>query len=121
MKTLSRFITKFTSLIGAVLSCFDRVIFKGHLALAAPCELERYVDLTLKVRRSERLSGVQLVPRNELRHIKSRRCDRVSLDSPVLPRRIGDREYGVSRDQPSVTFPDSISAEAVSRRWPFSF
>ena len=50
MKTLSRFITTFTSLIGAVLSCFDRVIFKGHLALAAPCELERYVDLTLRVR-----------------------------------------------------------------------
>jgi hypothetical protein len=40
MKTLSRFITRFTSLIVAVLSCFDRVIFKGHLALAAPCELE---------------------------------------------------------------------------------
>jgi hypothetical protein len=29
MKTLSRFISKFTSLIIAVLSCFDRVIFKG--------------------------------------------------------------------------------------------
>src|ERR1700757_4519702 len=53
MKTLSRFITKFTSLIGAVLSCFDRVIFKDQLALAAPCELERYVDLTSKVRRSD--------------------------------------------------------------------
>ena len=44
MKTLSRFIAKFTSLIVAVLSCFDRVIFKGHLALAAPCELEYFVD-----------------------------------------------------------------------------
>ena len=53
MKTLSRFITKFTSLIVAVLSCFDRVIFKSHLALAVPCELERFVDLTLKVRRSD--------------------------------------------------------------------
>src|SRR6516225_9412850 len=53
MKTLSRFLTKFTSLIVAVLSCFDRVIFKGHLALAAPCELEAFVDLTLKVRRSD--------------------------------------------------------------------
>ena len=53
MKTLSRFVAKFTGLIVAVLSCFDRVIFKGHLALAAPCELERYVDLTLKVRRSD--------------------------------------------------------------------
>jgi hypothetical protein len=34
MKTLSRFVSKFTSLVVAVLSCFDRVIFKGHLALA---------------------------------------------------------------------------------------
>ena len=29
MKTLSRFVIKFTSPIAAVLSCFDRVIFKG--------------------------------------------------------------------------------------------
>ena len=53
MKTLSRFVTKFTSLIVAVLSCFDRVIFKGHLALAAPCELESFVDCVLKVRRCD--------------------------------------------------------------------
>src|SRR5580704_6796395 len=53
MKTLSRFITKFTSLIVAVLSCFDRVIFKGHLALASPRELEYFVDCVLKVRRSD--------------------------------------------------------------------
>jgi hypothetical protein len=53
MKTLSRFVSKFTGLIVAVLSCFDRVIFKGHLALAAPSELESFVDLTLKVRRSD--------------------------------------------------------------------
>jgi hypothetical protein len=53
MKTLSRFITKFTTLIVAVLSCFDRVIFKGHLALAAPCELEYFVDRILKVRRCD--------------------------------------------------------------------
>ncbi len=52
MKPLSRFVTKFTSLIVAVLSCFDRVIFKGHLALSAPCELEYFVDRVLKVRRS---------------------------------------------------------------------
>src|SRR5262245_21788837 len=53
MKTLSRFLVKFTSLIVAVLSCFDRVIFKGHLALAAPRELEYFVDCALKVRRSD--------------------------------------------------------------------
>src|SRR3954451_17172185 len=53
MKTLSRFITKFTGLIVAVLSCFDRVIFKGHLALSAPRELEYFVDCVLKARRSD--------------------------------------------------------------------
>jgi hypothetical protein len=53
MKTLSRFVAKFTSSIVALLSCFDRVIFKGHLALAAPCELEYFVDRILKVRRSD--------------------------------------------------------------------
>jgi hypothetical protein len=47
MKTLSRFISKFTGSIVAVLSCFDRVIFKGHLALSAPCELEYFVDCVL--------------------------------------------------------------------------
>jgi hypothetical protein len=52
MKTLSRFVTKFIRLIASVLSCFDRVIFKGHLALAAPCELEYFVDCILHVRRS---------------------------------------------------------------------
>jgi hypothetical protein len=53
MKTLSRFVVKFTSLIVALLSCFDRVIFKGHLALSAPCKLEYFVDCVLKVRRSD--------------------------------------------------------------------
>jgi hypothetical protein len=52
MKTLSRFVSKFASLIVAVLSCFDRVLFKGHLALAAPCELEYFADRVLKVRRT---------------------------------------------------------------------
>jgi len=32
VKTLSRFVAKFTNLIGAVFSCFDRVIFKSHCA-----------------------------------------------------------------------------------------
>ena len=53
MKTLSRIVTKFTSSIVAALSCLDRVIFKGHLALAAPCELEYFVDRVLKVRRTD--------------------------------------------------------------------
>lgn len=51
MSTVCQFLTKFASLIAFTLHCFDRVIFKGHLALAAPSELERFVDYVLKVRR----------------------------------------------------------------------
>jgi hypothetical protein len=58
MKTLSRFVSKFTSLIVAVLSGFDRVIFKGHLAWAAPGQLELFVDRVLKVRRSDFMKTV---------------------------------------------------------------
>ncbi len=53
MTTVWRFLAKFASLIVCTLHCFDRVIFKGHLALSAPQELERFVDYVLKVRRSE--------------------------------------------------------------------
>ena len=53
MKTLSRFVAKFTSLIVAVLSCFDRVIFKGHLPISNGPALENFVDHVLKIRRCE--------------------------------------------------------------------
>ena len=43
--------TKFANLIVCTLHCFDRVIFKGHLAMASPRELEPYIDYVLKVRR----------------------------------------------------------------------
>jgi hypothetical protein len=53
MKTLSRFVAKFTSLIVAVLSCFDRVIFKGYLPITNGPALERFVDHLLKIRRCD--------------------------------------------------------------------
>jgi hypothetical protein len=53
MSTVCQFLVKFASLIVCVLHCFDRVIFKGHLAMASPKELERFVDYVLRVRRSE--------------------------------------------------------------------
>jgi hypothetical protein len=40
MTTAWRFLVKFAHLIACTLHCFDRVIFKGHLALAAPHQLE---------------------------------------------------------------------------------
>jgi len=53
VKTLSRFVTKFTSLIVAVLSCFDRVIFKGYLPITNGPALEGFVDHVLKIRRKD--------------------------------------------------------------------
>jgi hypothetical protein len=51
MSTVWRFLAKFATVIVCPLHCFDRVIFKGHLAMAAPAELERFVDWVLRVRR----------------------------------------------------------------------
>jgi len=53
MNAVWPFLVKFASLIVGTLHCFDHVLFKGHLALASPHELERFVDFVLKVRRSD--------------------------------------------------------------------
>ena len=53
MKTLSRFVVKFSSLIVAVLSCFDRVIFKRDLPISNGPVLEGFVDHVLKIRRND--------------------------------------------------------------------
>ena len=56
MKTVCSFLAKFASVISWVLSCFDRVIFKGHLPISRVAEFERFVDYVLKVRRVEFLT-----------------------------------------------------------------
>ena len=53
MKTICTFFTKFASLITWVHSCFDRVIFKGHLDISNPRRLEYFVDCVLKMRRAD--------------------------------------------------------------------
>jgi hypothetical protein len=53
MSTVWRFLAKFASLIVCTLHGFDRVIFKGHLALRAPRQLDYFVDCVLKMRRSD--------------------------------------------------------------------
>ena len=58
MKTVCSFVSKFASLIAWVLSCFDRVIFKGHLPIRRAAEFERFVDYTLKIRRADFLKTV---------------------------------------------------------------
>jgi hypothetical protein len=59
MKTLSRLVAKFTDLIVAVLSCFDRVIFKGHLPISHGPALEGFVDHVLKIRRCDFMAFVE--------------------------------------------------------------
>jgi len=51
MNTVSRFVQKFTSLIVCVFSCFDRVLFKGHLSLSRAKEVEKFIDYVLNMRR----------------------------------------------------------------------
>jgi hypothetical protein len=58
MKTVCTFTAKFASLIGFVLHCFDRVIFKGHLPVSRPSTLEHFVDQVLKVRRCDFLKKI---------------------------------------------------------------
>src|SRR5262245_16168328 len=70
MKTLSRFVTKFTSLIVAVLSCFDRVIFKGHLPISNDAALEAFVDHVLKIRRKDFMAFAQEKSQTLVDHAK---------------------------------------------------
>jgi hypothetical protein len=58
MKPLCSFFSKFASVISWVLSCFDRVIFKGHLPISRAAEFERFVDYVLKIRRVDFLKVV---------------------------------------------------------------
>jgi hypothetical protein len=58
MKPLCSFFGKFASVISWALSCFDRVIFKGHLPISRASEFERFVDYVLKTRRVDFLRNV---------------------------------------------------------------
>ncbi len=46
--------------------------------------------------RCKRLSGMQLLPCNELRFIRYRLCDQIPLVFPGMAARIGDHQYGVN-------------------------
>lgn len=53
MKFAKRFVDTFTEIIVAVLSCFDRVIFKGYLPFGGDEHLNSWVDYVLKIRRKD--------------------------------------------------------------------
>lgn len=58
MQPVCSFCAKFASLISWTLSCFDRVIFKGHLPISRIAEFERFVDFVLKIRRVDFLDDL---------------------------------------------------------------
>ena len=59
MKFAERFFQKFAVCIVAMLSCFDRVIFKGYLPFGGEARLNGYVDNVLKMRRKDFLPWLE--------------------------------------------------------------
>jgi hypothetical protein len=59
VKTPNPFLAKFAASIIATLSCFDRVIFKGHLPFFDEAHLNRFVDGTLRMRRADFLDFLE--------------------------------------------------------------
>ncbi len=56
MHATNSFLVKFASSIIAVLSCHDRVIFKGHLPFSDEAHLNRFVDHSLRIKRKDFLA-----------------------------------------------------------------
>ncbi len=50
---MNDFVKKFARLIIGTLSCFDRVIFKGHLPFGGDAHLNAFVDNVLRIRRKD--------------------------------------------------------------------
>ncbi len=59
MKTPNPLVAKFAPSLIAVLACFDRVIFKGHLPFGNEAHLNRFVDHALGMRRTDFLPFLQ--------------------------------------------------------------
>jgi hypothetical protein len=59
MQSTNPFLVKFASSLIAVLGCHDRVIFKGHLPFSDEAHLNRFVDHTLRIKRTDFLDFAQ--------------------------------------------------------------
>lgn len=68
----SRFLTQFQSHVSSVLSCFDRVIFKGYLPFHNEAALNSWVDSGLHMRRTEFVK--QLEQRSEELVVHAKAC-----------------------------------------------
>jgi hypothetical protein len=70
MKPANPFLVKFASSIIAVLSCSDRVIFKGHLPFGNEARLNSFVDHTLRIPRKDFLPFLEQKSEQLVDHAK---------------------------------------------------
>jgi len=68
---MSDFIKKFTHLIIGTLSCFDRVIFKGHLPFGGDAHLNSFVDHVLRMRRKDFIPMLEQLSHRLVDHAKA--------------------------------------------------
>jgi hypothetical protein len=68
---MNRFVSRFTSSIVNVLSCFDRVIFKGYLPFHSDEQLNGFVDRVLKMRRVDFLPFVEAQSQTLVEHAQA--------------------------------------------------
>jgi len=71
VNTPNPFVTKFATSIIAVLGCFDRVIFKGHLPFQHETALNRFVDHGLRMPRKDFLPFLEGTSDDLVAHAKS--------------------------------------------------
>lgn len=71
VKFARRFLTRFSHLIVSVLSCFDRVIFKGYLPFHSENRLNSWVDYTLGIRRADFIKQLEQRSTELVNHAKA--------------------------------------------------
>lgn len=78
MQFAPEFLAKFSHLIIAVLSCFDRVIFRGYLPFRSEEQLHQFVDRVLGIRRVDFIPWLKENSEKLIEHAKqlAARCGR---------------------------------------------
>lgn len=71
MKFASRFLNQFSGLVVCLLSCFDRVIFKGYLPFHSESYLNSWVDYELGIRRTEFIKQLDQKSQELVEHAKT--------------------------------------------------
>jgi len=68
---MNDFVKKFAHVIIGALSCFDRVIFKGHLPFGGDAHLNSFVDNVLGIRRKDFIPMLEKLSHQLVEHAKT--------------------------------------------------